>query len=113
MSDRDVAIIGISGVYPQAENLSEFYLNLSRGLDSVREIPRDRLVRSGLDPAQSYPVIASLDRVDEFDHKFFNISLNEAEYMDPQQRMLLQLACAAIEDAGYGLGRFKGSRTAV
>ena len=62
MSDRDVAIIGISGVYPQAENLSEFYLNLSRGLDSVREIPRDRLVRSGLDPAQSYPVIASLDR---------------------------------------------------
>ena len=107
-----IAIIGISGIYPEAENLGEFYQNLSCGTDSVREIPVERIALSGI-AAPAGRRFASINRIDEFDHEFFNISLREAEYMDPQQRLLLQLACAAIENACYSLKDFRGSRTAV
>src|ERR1043166_3425642 len=103
MAGRGVAIIGVSGIYPDAENLHQFALNLMQGLDSVREISAQRKAFAGLEgTAFSYPV-GSLENIDKFDHEFFGISLKEADYMDPQQRLLLQLACAAIENAGYSL----------
>src|SRR5689334_14797639 len=113
MAGRGVAIIGVSGIYPDAENLHQFALNLMQGLDSVREISAQRRAFAGLDEsAFCYPV-GSLENIDKFDHEFFGISLKEAEYMDPQQRLLLQFACAAIENAGYSLKHFRGSRTAT
>ncbi len=113
MQREDVAIIGISGLYPEADDLSRFRSNLSAGRDSVREISAQRKELAGLAASADCPVMAGLDRVSEFDHAFFNISLKEAEYMDPHQRALLQLACAAIQNAGYGLKDLKGSKTAV
>jgi len=112
MSDG-VAIIGISGLYPQAANVEEFYRNLSRGLDSVRPLPEERAAQCGLTAAEQGRLLAAVERVDEFDNEFFNISPKEAEYTDPQQRWLLLLACAAIENAGYSLGDFRGTQTAV
>ena len=113
METRDVAIIGISGIYPLAENIADFYAVLSQGVDCVREVSSERRALLGIPESERLGEVASLDRVDEFDHKFFNISLKESEYMDPQQRLLLQLACAAIENAGYSLQQLRGSKTAV
>jgi amino acid adenylation domain-containing protein len=113
MIGRSVAIIGISGVYPDAENLGQFSLNLVNGVDSVRDVSAQRKALAGLDTAAPCYPIGSLEDIDKFDHEFFGISRKEAEYMDPQQRFLLQLACAAIEDAGYSLKQFRGSNTAT
>src|SRR5215212_3764494 len=113
MSGRSVAIIGVSGVYPDAESLGQFYLNLVNGVDSVRDVSARRKALAGLDPSAPCHPIGSLEDIDKFDHEFFGISLKEAEYMDPQQRFLLQLACACIEDAGYSLKQFRGSNTAT
>ncbi len=109
----DIAIIGLSGVYPDACDVEQFYSNLAQGLDSVRPLSQDRLGYLTFTPSREFSAVAALDRIDAFDHEFFKISLKEAEYMDPQQRLLLQLACAAIENAGYALGEMRGSETGV
>ena len=85
-----VAIIGISGIYPEADTLHQFYLNLAKGRDSVRSIPEERIRLSGLPPSSEHRLLATVNGIDEFDHEFFNISLREAEYTDPHQRVLLQ-----------------------
>ncbi|HEX2268324.1 MAG TPA: amino acid adenylation domain-containing protein, partial [Pyrinomonadaceae bacterium] len=113
MSGSSVAIIGVSGVYPDAENLGQFYSNLANGIDSVREVSAQRKALAGLDASVPCHPIGSIENIDKFDHEFFGISRKEAEYMDPQQRLLLQLACACIEDAGYSLKQFAGSNTAT
>jgi amino acid adenylation domain-containing protein len=113
MENHEVAIIGMSGIYPLAENLRDFYAVLSQGVDCVREVSSQRRALLGIPESEPLGELATLERVDEFDHKFFNISLKESEYMDPQQRLLLQLACAAIENAGYSLRHLRGSKTAV
>lgn len=110
---KDIAIIGMSGYFPQAETFEELDKNLSNGTDSVRKVPQRRLELLGLDPNKEYIELGYLEDVDYFDHSFFNISLNEAECMDPQQRISLQLVCSAIENAGYSLSQMKGSRTST
>lgn len=109
----DIAIIGISGVFPEGETLDLFYNNLAEGRDSVREVSDDRKIYSSLNPSLDYKEVAYIDRVDQFDHQFFRIPRSEAELIDPQQRFLLQLTCHAIENAGYGLKQFEGTRTGV
>jgi 3-oxoacyl-(acyl-carrier-protein) synthase/NAD(P)-dependent dehydrogenase (short-subunit alcohol dehydrogenase family) len=110
---RDIAIIGMSGIFPQAEDLNEFALNLQNGRDSVRELPLERRRYSTLDRYKNFRKAGFLDRVDLFDYPFFKISLAEAEKMDPQQRVMLELVVSAIENAGYSLAAFSGSNTAV
>ncbi|HEX5083582.1 MAG TPA: beta-ketoacyl synthase N-terminal-like domain-containing protein, partial [Blastocatellia bacterium] len=110
---KGVAIIGLSGLYPGAADLNEFYRNLCLGVDSVRPLPEERVALSGGILSNDRRSLASIERIDEFDYGFFNISPKEAEYTDPQQRWLLQLACTAIENAGYSLQDLRGSYTAV
>ena len=110
---QDIAIIGLSGIFPEAGDLAQFYRNLLHGADSVREMPEQRRTTTGFDAQKSYIRCGYLDRIDEFDHQFFNISKREAEQMDPQQRFALELTCAAIENAGYSLREFRGSKTSV
>ena len=110
---EDVAIIGMSGLFPEAANLDEFHRNLLEARDSVRSLSLDRMSFTSVDPSQDYVPLGYLDRVDLFDHRFFNISPREAEFMDPHQRLTLQLVCAAIENAGYGLEAFNGTETGV
>jgi amino acid adenylation domain-containing protein/non-ribosomal peptide synthase protein (TIGR01720 family) len=109
----DVAVIGLSGVFPEAPDLVALHRNLAEGRDSVRALPQERIEHTSIDPTLDYPTVGCLDRVDLFDHKFFNISLREAEYMDPHQRVTLELVCAAVEDAGYSLRSLRGTRTGV
>ncbi|HEX6095637.1 MAG TPA: SDR family NAD(P)-dependent oxidoreductase [Thermoanaerobaculia bacterium] len=102
----DIAIVGLSGRYPQAPTLDAFWANLSAGRDSITEIPAERWdYRRYFDPERpdrSYTKWGGfIEGVDEFDPLFFNISPREAVHLDPQVRLFLQCAYATIEDAGY------------
>ncbi|MFS0873157.1 SDR family NAD(P)-dependent oxidoreductase [Paenibacillus xylanilyticus] len=104
----DIAIIGLSGRYPEAQNLREFWKNLRDGRDSITEIPADRWDHSlYYDADKRKPGKTNskwggfLQDVDKFDPLFFNISPRDAEFMDPQERLFLQTVYEAMEDAGY------------
>ncbi|HET7481457.1 MAG TPA: beta-ketoacyl synthase N-terminal-like domain-containing protein, partial [Actinomycetota bacterium] len=109
----DVAIIGLSGLFPEAPTVADLHANLDAGRDSVRPLSLERMYFTSVDPSHDYTPLGWIDRVDLFDHSFFGISPREAAFMDPHQRIVLQLVCAAIEDAGYGLGALRGTDTGV
>ncbi|AIQ47417.1 hypothetical protein R70723_17105 [Paenibacillus sp. FSL R7-0273] len=103
-----IAIIGMSGRFPGASNTRELWRNLRDGVCSISEVPAERFdIHSLYDGdrkafQKTYCKVAGLlDSVDEFDPLFFNISPREAEMMDPQQRIFLEEAWKALEDAGY------------
>jgi len=104
----DIAIIGLSGRYPQADNVEAFWRNLRDGKDCITEIPKDRWNhRLYFDedknrPGKTYSKWGGfIDGVDRFDPLFFNISPREAEIMDPQERLFMLCVYEAIEDSGY------------
>ncbi len=104
----DIAIIGMSGRFPQARTVRELWDNLVAGKDSVVEIPPERWDHTAYAGARSdkgaisYSIWGGfVDDVDRFDPLFFNISPREAEEMDPQQRLFLESVWEAMEDAGY------------
>ena len=111
-STKDVAVIGMSCVFPGAPDVASFWQNLVTGVDAISEIPASRW------SWQEYygdPVLPGktnikwggfIDGIAEFDANFFNISPREAELTDPQQRILLQQVWTAIEDAGYAIADF-------
>jgi len=106
-ADEPIAIIGLAGRFPEAADLGQFWRNLEQGRDCIREIPPDRWDHSRFfdprpgQPGKTYGKWGGfLDGIDCFDPLFFNISPREAEYLDPQERLFLQCAWQAIEDAG-------------
>jgi acyl transferase domain-containing protein/thioesterase domain-containing protein/aryl carrier-like protein len=115
-----IAIVGMSGTLPQSEDLDEFWNNLITGKEMVTEVPPDRWRWQDYfgDPKQDPNKTDSkwcgfMKQVDKFDPLFFGISPREAALMDPQQRLMLQHAWLAIEDAGHKPSDLAGSRTAV
>lgn len=111
--EKNIAIIGMSLLFPDAVNQEEFYENLRSGRDSVVGASEERLIYTGQDPRGQFRLGAYLGRIDQFDHKFFKISRREAEFMEPTQRILLEMACNTIEHAGYRLEDFRNTDTAV
>ena len=119
----DVAIIGVSGRYPQAGNIQEFWNNLRDGRDCITEIPQERWDHSLYfdadknKPGKTYSKWGGfLDGVGQFDPLFFNISPVEAEIMDPQERLFLECVYETLEDAGYtrqSLGESQSSEANV
>ncbi|ACL75230.1 SDR family NAD(P)-dependent oxidoreductase [Ruminiclostridium cellulolyticum] len=108
--EQDIAIIGISGRYPLADDLDEFWENLRNGRDCVTEVPPSRWDASEYyDPDQDnakYGKMYSkwggfINDPEFFDALFFKISPKEAVGMDPQERLILQSVWSSIEDAGY------------
>jgi acyl transferase domain-containing protein/acyl carrier protein len=104
----DVAIVGLSGRYPGAENLAQFWDNLKSGRNCIAEIPQERWDwRAYFDEEKGklgsmYTKWGGfLSAIDTFDPLFFHISPTEAQHMDPQERLFIEEAYAAIEDAGY------------
>jgi acyl transferase domain-containing protein len=110
---KDIAIIGMAGKFPEAENIEKFRENLISGRDSVREFSFERKSNTTVDLHKEYKQIAYLEDIDKFDHKFFNISKMEAEYMDPHQRIILEAVYETLENSGYPISHFHGSETAV
>ena len=107
-NEDKIAIIGLAGKYPGANNVAEFWENLKQGKDSITEIPSDRWdlttfydEEKGKSGKSSSKWGGFIEGVDKFDPLFFNISPREAEIMEPQERLFLQTAWETIEDAGY------------
>lgn len=97
----DIAVIGMAGRYPQADDLHAFWQNLRAGRDCISELPAQRRAqRAGGACNRDYRG-GFLDAIDRFDSLFFNISPREAEMLDPQERMFLEVAWETLEDAGY------------
>lgn len=103
----NIAIVGMSGRFPDAKNIDEFWNNLYNSKNSIREIPQSRWKINGFyDPIpgkENYSYSrwgGFLDDIDQFDAKFFGITPKEAIVMDPQQRLCLMESYRALEDAG-------------
>ncbi|MET4727078.1 amino acid adenylation domain-containing protein [Lysobacter enzymogenes] len=109
--DRAVAIIGVSGRYPQAADLDQFWERISRGEDCVSEIPAERWSLDGFYEADPAKAIAEgksyckwggfIDGFADFDPLFFGIAPREAMAIDPHERLFLQETWRAFEEAGY------------
>jgi hybrid polyketide synthase/nonribosomal peptide synthetase FtdB len=116
-----IAIVGIGCRFPGgANNPESFWKLLQEGIDATTDIPKDRWdIQTFYDPDKSKPGKAYtchggfLEKVDEFDAQFFGISPREAAYMDPQQRILLEIVWEALEDAGIIPEKITGSNTGV
>lgn len=100
-STGDIAIVGIAGRYPKAKNMNEFWDNLIQGKDCIEDIPDTRFEQRLRNKFSEKYRGGFIDDIDKFDSLFFNISPREAEYLDPQERLFLEVAWEALEDAGY------------
>jgi FkbH-like protein len=120
LQSKDIAIIGVSGRYPGAASLDEFWKNISSGVDCITEIPSQRWdmeqhFHPDPEKAAEGKIYCKwggfLADVDKFDHEFFNISPREAELIDPQERLFLETAWKTLEDAGYTRQKLNGRNT--
>lgn len=117
---EDIAIIGLSGKYPMADNLEELWKNLKEGKDCITEVPKSRWDHSKYyspnkgEKGKVYCKWAGfMNGVNEFDALFFGISPKEAELIDPQERLFLQSAYEVVEDAGYKKDSLSGKKVGV
>ncbi len=122
-TETRVAIIGMAGRFPGAQNIDEFWENIKNKVESISFFSEDELIRSDVLPtclddnnyirAKGYLKDASL-----FDADFFKFNRHEAEILDPQFRLFLEAAWEALENAAYvpdnaaeKIGLFAGSST--
>jgi amino acid adenylation domain-containing protein len=102
----EIAIVGMAGRFPGASDLAELWQNLRGGVESVRFPAAEEFLARGLDSARLadpswVKAVSEMDGYDCFDDLFFGVNPREAELMDPQHRVLLECAWAALESAGY------------
>ncbi|WP_261887374.1 polyketide synthase [Vibrio aerogenes] len=111
--EQDIAIIGMSGRFPGADDIDTFWNNLLEGLETISTFTDEELRASGITEEQ----IASpnyirrrgiLGTAQDFDAHFFDITPRDAEIMDPQHRLFLESSWHAFEDAGYIPGQYQG-----
>ncbi|HXQ72871.1 MAG TPA: polyketide synthase, partial [Pyrinomonadaceae bacterium] len=103
---ESIAIIGMSGRFPQASSVAEFWRNLRAGRESisqftVEEVLAELITEKTVTQPNYIRARAILDQIDLFDASFFSMQPREAEMMDPQERLLLECAWEVIEAAGY------------
>ena len=116
---RSIAIIGIDAKIGDAITIDEIWQAFMEGRNMISELPAIRKadVQSMFEDEgierNEFVKNAYLPRIDLFDPELFNISPMEAEYIDPAQRIFLESAWSAIEDAGYGGNRLFGTKTGV
>lgn len=100
---EEIAVVGMSCRFPQADSLEEFWQLISSGATALGKIPIERfnpaVIRRDPKIQEYYGNFIRTPAV--FDHRFFGISGREAKSMDPQQRLALQVAYEALESAGY------------
>ncbi|TBR57004.1 polyketide synthase [Westiellopsis prolifica IICB1] len=108
----EIAIIGMSGCFPEAPNIDQFWQNLRDGVESIHRFSDQELKNLGVDAAllndPNYVKAEGLvEDIDLFDALFFDISPREAEIMDPSLRFFLEHSWKALEDAGYSSQIYK------
>ncbi|MDT0378446.1 SDR family NAD(P)-dependent oxidoreductase [Streptomyces sp. DSM 42041] len=115
-----IAVVGMAGRFPGADSVEEFWSLLDEGRDGVGSVPADRWDGAALlDPTGARPGSISTDQggflgdIRRFDAAFFDIPAREAESLDPQQRLLMEAAWHALEDAATDPRSLAGDRTGV
>jgi polyketide synthase PksN len=120
-AERPIAIVGMSGVMPQADDIDEYWEKLSKAENNmVTEVPTDRWdwqAYYGNPMAEKNKTLSKwggfMREVDKFDPLFWGISPREAEMMDPQQRIFLESVWGAVEDSGHKVSDLAGTRTGL
>ncbi len=108
-----IAVIGLAGRFPGAPHAEEFWENLRNGVESIRFLDEKELASRNVPAAAIHhpefiPAVSELDDIDQFDAAFFGFNPREAQVIDPQQRLFLEAAWQALEDAGHDPRRFPG-----
>ncbi len=114
-----IAVIGMACRFPDAGNAEEFRNLLLKGLDAVKEhsikrnYPEDNMDNDYIDTKGTVRRWGKIGSVDEFDAGFFSISPREANQIDPQQRVSLELAVEALVSSGIPVNSLKSTMTGV
>ncbi|KPA11137.1 polyketide synthase [Candidatus Magnetomorum sp. HK-1] len=111
-SDK-IAIIGMACRFPGANTVGEFWKMLKNGIDAISTIPENRMNQMLFNDSTFPKHGGYLNNIDCFDAKFFRISPHEAEKLDPQHRMLLEVSWEAFENSGIDVTRLQGSQTGI
>jgi glutamate-1-semialdehyde-2,1-aminomutase len=115
----DIAVIGMSCRFPQAPDLASYWQLLANGDNAITEVPTQRWGQNWYDvnPDTANKTYSRwggfIDDIDLFDPLFFQISPREAELMDPQQRIFLEVVWEALEHAGYRPEQLEPDRVGV
>ena len=128
-ADQDIAIIGMSCRFPDAVNIEQLWQLVSNGEVSIGYFPEKRkheiekylndpyinqlLTGDSLSENNEFKIGGYFQEIDHFDAAFFSIPSEEADFMDPAQRLFLEIAYDAFENGGYGGDRIKGTLTGV
>lgn len=110
-----VAIVGMHGRFPGASSIEAFWDNLVAGRESITFFSDSELASAGLDPealrekGTYIPARGIIENADGFDAAFFGIHPKEAEIMDPQHRVFLEICWEALERTGYDPARIAGT----
>ena len=112
VSLEGIAIVGMSGRFPGANNIEQFWDNLVAGRESLTRFNSKQALQAGVSQEQATFIESQprgvIQDADHFDASLFGMNPREAEIMDPQQRLLLEVAWEAFEHAGYDYGRPPG-----
>ena len=108
-----IAIVGMTGRFPGAADLEQFWANLRDGAESIARFSPAELAEAGIPEATSqHPAFVNaggvLDDAELFDASFFGLSAREAEVLDPQHRVFMECAWHAVESAGYDPESYPG-----
>jgi len=111
--ERGVAIIGMAGRFPGAADVEHFWDNLCNGVESIQFFSDEEVAAAGVDPALvKHPdyvkAWGTLDGIENFDANFFGIPGREAEAMDPQHRLFMEVCAHALDNAGYNPETYEG-----
>jgi acyl transferase domain-containing protein len=112
-SNENIAVIGISGRFPQARNVNEFWENIRSGRECITFFTEQDLLNAGVRQQElGLPNYVRANGIvpdyDMFDAGFFGFSPRDAEILDPQQRLFLECAWEVLEDGGYSPETYPG-----
>ena len=111
--EMQIAVVGMAGRFPGAKSTAELWRNICDGVESIARFSDEELLQAGV-PAEilSRPGYVKakgmLDDIEMFDTTLFGYSPQEAQILDPQQRIFLMCAHEALENAGYNSASFSG-----
>jgi acyl transferase domain-containing protein len=113
MLNIDIAIIGMSGRFPGASNIDEFWSNINNKINSIAQFSDNELINAGVSPEliqnPGYVKVKGyLKNAEFFDAGFFKFSRHEAEILDPQYRLFFEATWEALENAGYVPDKYSG-----
>jgi acyl transferase domain-containing protein/acyl carrier protein len=111
--EDEIAIIGMAGRFPDANNIDIFWRNLQNGVESISFFTDEELVSTGVDPSllndHRYVKAGTvLEDIELFDASFFGFTPREAEITDPQHRIFIESVWEALENAGYNSEAYPG-----